>query len=376
MLYHRDCIKDNSFSFPSKVIFHEDELIYNNIRVNIDDFIARTISQHNNCDILEICPSGSVFAKTSNRIDTIDIVSNGNKAYVADFTKTYNLPKNHYDVIYCLEVLGQCSNPNEMLQQLRESLRENGVIYISNPFQFRIQGQLLDYGRLSEYKLKSLAEECGFEVNELSALTNSSMPTSPLHYTMICHKIVLDRKDLCMLCKVSFGEMVDKLTILEIKKEYITDKLKHIEIVKEYEYLYDRIKVLLPNIIVLHDQLKSINHEIWRNMDNIRVIKSGTVEWVDCCQKTIIDNDRRFRVKNHIDAILGSDIKEQKGYSTKNALILLPDNSEHLNNVLRYLSTYYDQLIIYQNSRKYSLNEHWYRYVEQYDEKMFHSDDI
>lgn len=152
-----------------------------------------------------------------------------------------------------------------------------------------------------------------------------------------------------ILSYISLGELVDKLTILSIKKENIKDENKLIEINKEYDVLYNLIKHNIDTEHYLYKLLKKINEDIWISMDKIRMIdeNTNTLEWVQECKKTIIDNDRRFRVKNKINNLYNSSIKEQKGYKPSKLLLIthneLGDMINHCG-MIRYYSTIYDEV--------------------------------
>jgi len=156
-----------------------------------------------------------------------------------------------------------------------------------------------------------------------------------------------------LLCPISVGELVDKLTILEIKLENIKDHNKIIEIQHEYDALINHIPNIQEKIGFQYQVLKLINADIWVMMDQIREIDAKTEpnRWIEACQKTIIDNDRRFRVKKQINRIMESDIKEQKGYAYKKALLIAPDIEEGLDldemiPFIKYLETLYDFIVI------------------------------
>jgi hypothetical protein len=121
-----------------------------------------------------------------------------------------------------------------------------------------------------------------------------------------------------MKIEVSIGEVVDKITILQIKKEKISDctKLAHIE--KELKILSETL--MSSNIPVpqeLIDKLKDINLQLWDAEDIIRDSenkKNFDSEFVKCARLDASLNDKRFLVKNEINNVCESNIKEQKSY--------------------------------------------------------------
>ena len=121
------------------------------------------------------------------------------------------------------------------------------------------------------------------------------------------------------LIEVSIGELLDKLTILEIKRERISDpqKLEHIE--KEFSILLEKSAEYLKNeeISAIFEDLKKVNSELWIIEDDLREMESNKRFDDDFTQKAravYFTNDRRFELKNEINSIAGSGIREQKGY--------------------------------------------------------------
>lgn len=154
-------------------------------------------------------------------------------------------------------------------------------------------------------------------------------------------------------CDVSIGELVDKLTILHIKLNNIKDENKLNDIKKEYDILNLKIIDIKDKINFYYNLLMLINMDIWDSMDKIRLIdeEQNIKEWVSECKKTIIDNDRRFRIKNKINNIMNSLLKEQKGYNLKEAIYYDTNIDTNLFIAqVRYLSTLYDMVTVYSNN--------------------------
>tara|TARA_B100000795_G_C22625397_1_gene370499 strand:+ start:324 stop:710 length:387 start_codon:yes stop_codon:yes gene_type:complete len=119
---------------------------------------------------------------------------------------------------------------------------------------------------------------------------------------------------------VSTGELIDKITILEIKKLKINDKLKLISINKEHKYLKDiltkKIKItkVIKNNFTL---LKDINLILWDIEDkkrNAEKNKKFDKTFISLARKVYIYNDKRAEVKSIINKMTGSDIIEVKSY--------------------------------------------------------------
>jgi hypothetical protein len=116
--------------------------------------------------------------------------------------------------------------------------------------------------------------------------------------------------------EVSVGELVDKITILEIKKDRIKDETKLCYIKEELEILKgDMEKYDFP--LELYERLLEINTELWDTEDIIRSMEDNLTfgdEFIKHARLDAILNDKRFLVKNEINSISKSAIKEQKSY--------------------------------------------------------------
>ena len=118
---------------------------------------------------------------------------------------------------------------------------------------------------------------------------------------------------------VSIGELIDKLSILQVKKTKISDKVKLEFVNKEFEILYNLSSVYLNNIEIesLYHRLVEINSSLWDVEDNLRIIeteKRFEGEFIDLARKVYFTNDERFRLKNEINLITSSEIREVKDY--------------------------------------------------------------
>jgi len=121
------------------------------------------------------------------------------------------------------------------------------------------------------------------------------------------------------LIEVSIGELLDKLTILEIKKERISDPLKLQHIEKEFFILKERSEEYLRSeeISAIFEELKKVNSDLWVIEDDLRDMESQKrfdSEFVEKARAVYFTNDRRFELKNEINLLAGSAIREQKGY--------------------------------------------------------------
>ena len=119
---------------------------------------------------------------------------------------------------------------------------------------------------------------------------------------------------------ISCGELVDKLTILQIKKIKIEEKNKLEQVNKEFEYLmktYSDILKKFPNLNEMYDRLYQINLKLWEIEDKVRLFEKNDKfdqSFIDLARNVYQTNDLRFTIKNEINEYLNSDVKEQKSY--------------------------------------------------------------
>ena len=120
---------------------------------------------------------------------------------------------------------------------------------------------------------------------------------------------------------VSPGELVDKITILEIKAERITDEEKLKNVKTELELLvqvWEAASVDAEAVLPLKETLKGINQALWDIEDQIRVKESKQEfdqEFIDLARSVYVQNDQRAAAKKQINVLLGSRIKEEKSYA-------------------------------------------------------------
>ena len=124
-----------------------------------------------------------------------------------------------------------------------------------------------------------------------------------------------------MNIEVSHGEIVDKLTILQIKKENITDPIKLDNIVKEYDYLLyiveNDLKISTESSEYL--ELLSINKELWVIEDDIRDkerVKEFDDDFIKLARSVYYTNDVRAKIKKEINLKYSSGFVEEKSYQS------------------------------------------------------------
>jgi len=121
-----------------------------------------------------------------------------------------------------------------------------------------------------------------------------------------------------VMCSVSLGELVDKISILVIKSRHIKDEKKMAHILKEEKTLrtsMDHLK--LEGISTFLDKLIEINSALWKIEDDIRekeLNKKFDEEFIQLARAVYVTNDKRFAVKNEINERFGSDLREVKSY--------------------------------------------------------------
>lgn len=119
---------------------------------------------------------------------------------------------------------------------------------------------------------------------------------------------------------VSPGEVLDKITILEIKSERMSDPQKVANVRVELALLKETwSKAVTEDDVVrrLHDALKEINEKLWEIEDDIRDkerVKEFDERFVELARAVYFTNDRRSQVKKELNLHLGSQIIEEKSY--------------------------------------------------------------
>ena len=152
------------------------------------------------------------------------------------------------------------------------------------------------------------------------------------------------------LLPVSLGEAIDKLSILQIKCENITDARK-LDVEKEYSVLFEILKDFVVRYAELYESMLVTNRVIWGQMD---VLRDGDhdisdVEYTRLCRECIVTNDVRFRIKNKINLISNSELREQKSYKIRRFSLQIEVEGEDLLlfiEPIRRLSYIYDEIHI------------------------------
>jgi hypothetical protein len=123
-----------------------------------------------------------------------------------------------------------------------------------------------------------------------------------------------------ILAEISAGELIDKITILEIKKERIKNKEKLIEVEKEFKSLNLTKEKFIPNnneISEYKTKLKDINNKLWDVENGKRAAEKKQdfgEEFISLSRNVYKLNDERAKIKLAINNALGSNIKEVKSH--------------------------------------------------------------
>ena len=120
-----------------------------------------------------------------------------------------------------------------------------------------------------------------------------------------------------MKIEVSNGEIVDKLTIIEIKIARIKDEIKLANLYKEYDLLNDTVALIIDKKHQLYLDLYNINCQLWDIEDHIRDLeraKSFGDDFIKTARSVYFINDQRSDVKRKINELTGSNLTEEKSY--------------------------------------------------------------
>jgi len=124
-----------------------------------------------------------------------------------------------------------------------------------------------------------------------------------------------------ILTEISEGELLDKISILEIKLSKIKEHILLSEVKKEYEILNETKKKNInfsKKINILYKKLKETNEKLWKIEDEIRLCEKNSnfnEKFIQISRDIYFTNDNRSKIKLEINEILGSNIREVKQYT-------------------------------------------------------------
>ena len=116
---------------------------------------------------------------------------------------------------------------------------------------------------------------------------------------------------------ISWGELVDKITILEIKAERMDDPKKLANVTRELWLLNRKLSPVATQVLRLKLRLKEVNTRLWDIEDEIRDCeraKDFGARFVELARAVYVTNDQRADVKREINFALSSELVEEKSY--------------------------------------------------------------
>lgn len=120
---------------------------------------------------------------------------------------------------------------------------------------------------------------------------------------------------------ISWGELIDKLTILEIKSEHLASESARVNVRRELEQLSvlaNEAGAREPRLAPLRSELKRVNELLWQIEDDIRSKEAQKIfdaDFIALARAVYCNNDERGRLKQQINTLLQSDITEEKQYA-------------------------------------------------------------
>lgn len=123
-----------------------------------------------------------------------------------------------------------------------------------------------------------------------------------------------------VMTPVSWGELIDKFTILEIKAERIQDPAKAANVRSEWDAilpLRNQARDAQPGLLRWESELKAVNETLWDVEDEIRDCerrKDFGPRFIELARAVYHENDRRAALKREINLLLGSALLEEKSY--------------------------------------------------------------
>lgn len=141
-----------------------------------------------------------------------------------------------------------------------------------------------------------------------------------IYRILVTTALFLSSQIICLTAEISYGELVDKITILTIKTKNITDPEKLKNVHTELESLQDTYDQYIGDdaeIKQIQTELEQVNKALWDVEDAIRLkefYQEFDDEFISLARKVYTTNDKRCALKKKIDIILGSHITEEKSH--------------------------------------------------------------
>ena len=130
----------------------------------------------------------------------------------------------------------------------------------------------------------------------------------------------MENKSKKIISEISAGELLDKMSILEIKIEKVTNKASQENLKKEYKIIKKnqnsniKLEGEAKNLFI---SLKKVNLKLWKIEDNLRIFEKNKDfgnEFVKLAREVYLNNDKRSKIKSDINKLLASNIVEVKQY--------------------------------------------------------------
>lgn len=179
---------------PSQIDVENLAVIRNGV-VNFMKHVASRYTQSSGL-LLDIAPQdhegARPFFSAAVAIETFDIDPNSGCTHIGDIClHNVFLADETYDFVVCTEVLEHTRQPFGAVDEIWRVLKPGGLVFVSTPFNFRIHGPLPDCWRFTEHGLRVLLER--FEIVELNSIETPERPLTPIHYTVVARKPLVER---------------------------------------------------------------------------------------------------------------------------------------------------------------------------------------
>jgi len=141
--------------------------------------------------LLDVAPQKYLGAKEffkKIQVETLDIDPQSNASYIADLCCKNDdiIDSNYFDIIVCTEVLEHTLNPFNAILEIHRILKNNGILLLTVPFNFRIHGPLPDCWRFTEHGLKELLKI--FQQFEIHQIDTDNRWLMPIQYHVVAIK--------------------------------------------------------------------------------------------------------------------------------------------------------------------------------------------
>ena len=269
-----------------------------------------------------------------------------NRLAVNDFYIKKSMPKNfkiisaYYYIQNNIE-LANVTNKINSLYSIFQLNQDHNTFIVSNSL----------FGDTIMYTTKTLY--VNIETKHKNKITLQFVEGSVVNWNNIETEIEIEynKNKLSTLIDVSIGEIIDKYSILELKKKYITNTISLSEIQKEL-FLFNKYNEIKNNYVFFYKILLHINENIWLDTDKIKQMDindsdpDNILKFALLSNNIFINNQKRFRLKNYFNQLTDSNINEQKSYNKTCCYIDIHDDETIYDKIseINYLFLEYDLL--------------------------------